>query len=234
MPLIDSALSFIAPHHCLGCQDEGQICCQKCLKSLQINPQDLVCYNCQISKDVDYGICLACQRKQSLNGVFWYANYKNKITKDLIKALKFNNVHASSKVMATSLKECIPGEVILKTKFISAVPTANKRVRQRGWDQAKLISVSLAKFLKIPNKTLLIRASSFDQIGASKADRVKSSEKFFKPTRLSLIRDNTIIIVDDLVTTGATLNSAAKTLKSAGAKEVYAVAFARQPLKRSN
>lgn len=232
MPIIDSVLSLIAPHHCLICQKEGSLCCQNCLVYLREKLSEKSCYNCQQKQDLDYGICRNCRSHQSLDGVFWYADYKNQYAANIIKALKFNNVHQAASVIAQSLKRCLPEDVLENLDMISAIPTANKRVRQRGWDQAKLISSGFSKQIKKPNKSLLIRTSSFDQIGATKAQRAHASQSFFKPIRLSLIRNSTIILVDDVLTTGSTLNSAAKTLKSAGAKQVYAITFARQGLKR--
>lgn len=228
MQALDSILSFIAPHHCLGCQVEGTVCCQKCLDGLKLNSTDYACYSCQTKKNLREGICQSCRRESSLDGAFWFSDYKKDLAKSLVKALKFNNIHAASETMARGASSCLPLEVLASSDYICSVPTANKRVRQRGWDQAKLIATSLSHVQKVPRKSFLIRSSSFDQIGATKAERAEASKNFFQPIRKSLLRGETILLVDDVLTTGATLNSAARTLKSAGAKKVYAVTFARQ------
>lgn len=230
MSFIDQALSFIAPHHCYVCRKEGSVCCQKCLKDIRISSGEIACYLCNKRNNVLDGICLNCRSKQYLDGVFWFADYKNKYASKIVKALKFNNVHQASRVMTKAIVDTIPNDIQINLNFIVQIPTANKRVRARGWDQAKLISKYLSKQIRVPNKSLLIRLSSFDQIGAPKLERSIASEKFFKAIRLGLIKDKTILLVDDVLTTGSTLNSAARTLKSAGAKEVYGVTFARQGL----
>lgn len=118
--------------------------------------------------------------------------------------------------------------------LVTSAPTAGRRSRARGWDQAKLIAKSYAKENRLKYKSLLIRTSSFDQIGATRSERTKASQRFFRPNRKVLIRNHAVILIDDIVTTGATLDSAAKELKSAGAKEVHGLVFARQSLKKNS
>jgi competence protein ComFC len=233
----DSLLNIIAPHHCLGCNTEGEVCCQNCLASIELKFSSKVCYICQNRdlKSQERGICGACFAKQNLDSINWHSDYKNDLASQIIKALKFENNYAAKIPISKGLGVIYPKLKLnikdYKSIIVTAIPTANKRVRLRGWDQAKLIAKSFAKSNKLAYKSLLIRSSSFDQIGASKSQRAAASKKFFKPIRLSLIKDSTIILVDDVVTTGSTLDSAAKVLKYAGAKEVHAITFARQGLK---
>jgi ComF family protein len=240
MPNLDSALKLIAPHLCLGCRQEGTICCQFCLNKLKISDLRQVCYFCNKSLQTQKeaaagGICSSCKPQQSLDSISYFAGYKDELASSLIKALKFNQVYAAKSPLALALANL---SLSLNPQsnsriIVTAVPTANKRVRARGWDQAKLIAKQYAKLKSLPYKSLLLRSSSFDQIGASKSQRQEASKKFFKPIRLSLIQNSTIILIDDVVTTGSTLNAAAASLKKAGAKEVYALTFARQPLHKT-
>lgn len=227
---IDLALDFVAPHHCYGCGKEGWVCCQKCLEQITDPHSGCICYVCGKKSLKNYGICKSCFPEQSLDSVYWYANYNNPLASKIIKNLKFNNTFAAYRPIAkaTSLRMA----EIKEADIVTAAPTANRRVRSRGWDQAKLVAKYSAKTNRIPFKTLLLRISSFDQIGATKLQRSTASVRFFKPVRRSLINGKVIILVDDIVTTGSTLNAAAASLKSAGAKEVHAITFARQGLKR--
>lgn len=234
MSLLDSALTLLAPHHCLNCQKEGSLCCQICLEQIKQPKHKQICYFC--NKEVAfsrnfYGICSACRPNQSLDSIQSFAEYKNKVASQLVKSLKFNQTHETRKPIASSLLSLkIPLISSSSRTLVSAVPTANSRVRKRGWDQAKLIAKQYAKLKRLPYKSLLIRKSSFDQIGASKSARKAASAKFFSPHRLSLIQNSTIVLIDDVVTTGSSLSAAARTLKSAGASEVHALTFAHQPL----
>lgn len=233
MRILDCTLGFIAPHHCLECREEGAICCQKCLEKIKRDSRQPICYSCQSKISSSVGICKDCQMEAALDGIWWFSDYRQDLSKSLIKALKFNNTYAASYVMAKAISSILPPELITSLDYLSAIPTANYRVRQRGWDQAKLITSSTSRIMKIPQKSFLIRVSSFDQIGATKTQRSEASKNFFKPIRSSLFQNKTILLLDDVLTTGATLNSAARTLKSAGAKKVYAVTFARQGVKKS-
>lgn len=129
--------------------------------------------------------------------------------------------------MALAIDGILPD--LPKHTLISHVPTANQRVRMRGYDQAKLIATALAKKRALAHKTLLLRRGKARQVGAGRTDRFSHLENAFLPIRLDKIKDAEILLIDDVTTTGATLQSAAKTLKSAGAKTIYAAVFA-QPL----
>ncbi len=234
--ILDVLISLIAPHHCLKCNNEGSICCQKCLGDLAQIRSDNVCYTCAKKEQILIGICRDCKRKQYLDGVFWFTNYDAEISKNLIESLKFNNNYQASQAIGSAISSLYSSKVKAHLNIgkyiVSHIPTANKRVRQRGWDQAELIAKSFAKHQKLAHKPLLLRVSSFDQIGATKKQRQEASAKFFKIRSIKLVKGKKIILIDDVLTTGSSFNAAAKILKQRGAKKVYAIAFARQGLKK--
>lgn len=230
---LDFLLSFFAPHHCLKCSKEGSLCCQNCLTSISRDKHKPLCYKCERKTTRKLNICPECRVDQHLDGVYWFSDYSEELSSKLIKSLKFDLIYEAHRPMASGISDLLQEASLLDQDLIvCAVPTANRRVRNRGWDQAKLVAKAVAKRQKLPYKTLLVRSSSFDQIGASKKDREESSRHFFKAHRKSLISGSIIVLVDDVLTTGSTLNSAARILKQAGAKEVYGVAFARQSRKK--
>lgn len=236
MKYLDLLLSSIAPHHCIGCRKEGEICCQNCLEQIRDPHASRICYLC--SKPIKCslnGICKKCYKHQSLDSVVWYSDYSFSATSMLVKSLKFENLYNSSKIISKAILSLVNNVENIEDKnqiIITSAPTAGSRARKRGWDQARIIAKSSAKSKKLKYRQLLIRVSSFDQIGSTKLQRSQESKKFFKPYRKLLIKNSTIILIDDVVTTGSTLNSAASVLKQAGAKEVHALAFARQGLKK--
>lgn len=245
MKYLDLALSLIAPNHCLNCNKEGEVCCQNCLTQLKDKLADRTCYFCNnIFKNIKHnninnnlvntGICKKCFPKQNLDSVVWYTNYDNSTSSQLIKSLKFDNLYDSSNSITLALSDIISQNSSLtknKKIIITSAPTAGKRSRSRGWDQARLMAKKIAQQNNLTHKSLLIRSSSFDQIGASKKQRAKASQNFFKAHRRALINNSIIILVDDVITTGSTLNSAARVLKQAGAKEVHGLVFARKGIK---
>lgn len=110
---------------------------------------------------------------------------------------------------------------------VTHIPTATSRVRRRGYDPAELIARALAKESGLKHKTMLLRVTQTRQVGAKRNKRIMQMEYAFKPA-LEVPSSVPVLLVDDLTTTGATLESAAKCLKTAGAKTVNAAVFAQK------
>jgi ComF family protein len=128
-----------------------------------------------------------------------------------------------ARIMATVL-EPYTGEDVL----LCPIPTAPSRMRQRGFDHAKLLSGQLSKLLKIKSEFLLRRCTNTRQVGASRSVRMKQTEEAYEITQETKIKGRNIVLVDDVMTTGATISATAKMLKQAGAKSVSAVIFAQK------
>ncbi len=111
--------------------------------------------------------------------------------------------------------------------LVTHAPTATSRVRQRGYDQAALIAKSLASNADIPCASLLRRRGHQEQIGATKQQRAMQLAGAFYTVRQDKIVGKHIILVDDVITTGATLESAARVLLDVGARRVDAIVFAQ-------
>jgi len=113
--------------------------------------------------------------------------------------------------------------------LITAVPLHKKRLRHRGYNQSALLARRLARRAGInftPN--LLVRwADSPQQVGLSSAERLKNVRGAFLCGRPDDVRGRDILIVDDVMTTGATVNECAKALKNSGAARVDVLTLAR-------
>jgi predicted amidophosphoribosyltransferase len=107
------------------------------------------------------------------------------------------------------------------------VPTTPGRVRERGFDQSKTAAKSLARAKKLHFSPTLRRLTKSHQVGAGKKERREHMAGAFVVKNPHLLRDKTVVLVDDVITTGSTVESAAKELKKAGAKKILAVVFAR-------
>lgn len=108
---------------------------------------------------------------------------------------------------------------------VTWAPTTRARVAQRGFDQAELLARAVARELGVPCRRLLYRAHGPAQTGRGRVDRLAAPG--FRPR--PVVRSCRVLLVDDVVTTGATLAAAADALRGAGASEVRVVAVAATP-----
>jgi ComF family protein len=113
--------------------------------------------------------------------------------------------------------------------IIVPVPLHHRRLRQRGFNQAQLISCQLVKQWRVPlsiNNLRRIRWTE-PQIGLSAADREENVKNAFSVADPSKFKDKSIILVDDVYTTGSTVKECARTLKNKGAGPVWVITVAR-------
>lgn len=148
------------------------------------------------------------------------------MSKQLIHLLKFERAVAAAKPMARAMGELLPER--LNNVLVTAVPTATSRIRTRGYDQAALLARLIAKERQLLYAPLLRRTSQVRQVGASRQKRRTQLENSFYVQHEVLCRGSSVIVVDDVLTTGSSLEAAAKTLRGAGASRVFGLVFAQQ------
>lgn len=144
----------------------------------------------------------------------------------MVWRLKFGRVQSAAEAMATRMAE-LYGAMVAKDVLIMPVPTATKRVRRRGYDQAVLIARSFSRQTGCEYTPLLMRLGSQEQIGADRQQRRDQLQGVFRVKNASKVVGARILLIDDVMTTGATLEAAALVLKQAGARSVGSLVFAR-------
>lgn len=113
--------------------------------------------------------------------------------------------------------------------MVTFVPSTNKRKKKRGYNQSKVLAKYTCSYLRKPLSSLMTKVKETkDQIGLDFVERNKNMVGSFKFCgREKEIKGKTILVVDDVITTGATLWNCANTLLDSGAKEVIAIAIAK-------
>lgn len=222
MSVFDKVLGLIAPHECAGgCGAEGLLLCDRCAARLpQIVP---CCYRCG-AFSADWITCKTCRRHSKLTAVRAVTAYEGP-AKQMVWKLKFEGAQAAAAEMARLMSGLL-GKVTSDV-VVTHVPTATSRVRLRGYDQARLLARHLARENTRIYLPCLQRVGQHQQVGATAAVRRTQLAKAFRPLEYNIPAGGTVILVDDVLTTGATLEAAAAELRRAGVKRVEAIVFAR-------
>jgi len=141
----------------------------------------------------------------------------------LVHALKYRNGRAVAPVLGAAMARLVAQEPVDEVTW---APTSAARRRARGYDQAQVLARAVARHLGVPCRPLLRRRGrSRAQTGRSRVERLTDAP-FFVATRRPRAR---VLVVDDVVTTGATLHAACRALLAGGAEHVRAVAAAATP-----
>lgn len=182
------------------------------------------CYRCgALSRDSK--VCRGCRRASPLRHVWVCAEYEG-VVAELLRRFKFSRAKAGAQTLAGIMAE---KEVFLHSDtIIVPVPTATRRIRMRGYDQAVLIAKAFAHMRMLKCEKLLVRTGQTRQVGASAADRKRQSLLLFRAVSPEKIKGKDIVLVDDVVTTGSTVEAAARCLKQSGARSVRAMLFAQK------
>lgn len=216
---LEKLLNTFVPVDCLCCGVEGSSLCDACLPAAF----DIIPSRCFLCKQVtdNYQVCKKCRKTTPLAHVYVGTAYSG-LAKQLVYELKFRPDRTSGYAIAVWLNEVMSH---INADVVTYVPTAQTRVRQRGFDHAKIIAEQFTRLREIPFQQLLVRHGNTRQVGAEKKARVEQIAGAY--TTKKKLHGERVLLVDDITTTGATLSEAARTLKKNGALSVSAVVFAQ-------
>jgi predicted amidophosphoribosyltransferase len=152
----------------------------------------------------------------------WSSASHDGVARSLVGALKFRRLLPVANLMADRIHWLAPGHLLGGT--VVPVPAAPPRLRSRGFDPAGELAAALATRLDVELSLCLARRGLGHQVGHGRADRIS------RPPQIESIADapRSVLLVDDVLTTGATLTSCAMALREAGAQRVVALTFTRR------
>lgn len=209
-------LDLFYPKFCFLCQREGSYLCEDCLATLEVSP-----FHQKYST-------------KNLTDLYFALPYQKPLIKKLIQSFKYEPL---IKELAETLSSLIINHFQLIEKspndfsqfLLIPIPLDKKRLKWRGFNQAEEIGKGIAKFLNIPilNNVLIKTKTTLPQVELSEQERKENIKGVFFCQKPELIKGKKILLVDDVYTTGSTLEEAAQVLKEAGAKEIIGIVVAR-------
>jgi len=220
--IVDRILGVVAPHLCSGCGKIGSTFCDNCKYNIITEPF-LDCILCE--RRTASGIC--DDHKVAFNQA-WVVGVRSGPLQRLIGGYKFRNMKAASYDLADLLHRRLPA--LPATTVLVPIPTTPAHIRERGYDHLLLIAEQLGRLRRLSVKTLLVRDNLLVQHHASRSDRFIQAASAFKVAGTTIDPSATILLLDDVVTTGATIIQAATLLKQAGATTIWVATTSRQPL----
>ena len=153
--------------------------------------------------------------------------YEGVFRKNILQ-LKFKGKTYYKRPFAEIILELLPyAYADIKFDLIVPVPVPPQRLRQRGYNQVALYAKPVAEFLGIPfcPEALFTLKENPSLVGQKRKERMKTVKNTFAADT-DIVKDKTVLLFDDVFTTGATANACAKALKKAGAKAVYVITLA--------
>jgi ComF family protein len=221
------ALDFFFPKCCVGCGKRGDFICSDCYRQLaRIHAP--VCPQCGRPQTSDV-LCPVCIRwSAAIDGIRAPFRFEDTI-RQAVYDLKYHNVRALAKPLSGLMHDYLGGQTI-PADVLVPVPLHSKRLKERGYNQSELLAKYLGKQTGLPVVTdRLIKAKHTGPQAKTESlsERLGNVKGAFACNE-SAFRGLSVLLIDDVATSGATLNAAAAALKSAGASTVWGLALAKE------
>lgn len=242
-----AALDFVFPAECSYCHEflgdrRAAIFCEVCWDSIPLLPQP-GCAQCgkpflapASIRPLSRFRCGACRKHvPSFDRAITPAHYEG-VMKDAIHQFKFAQKTSLAKPLAQLMIRHLPADIHPEQfQAVLPVPLYKTRQRQRGYNQSALLAAQLARQYHIPlmrTNLIRIRSTHAQALLKGRKARQENVKNAFSVRIPEQVRGKRVIVVDDVMTTGATLNECAKVLKRAGASYVCVMTLSRAGLRQ--
>lgn len=227
-----SALDTLFPPFCCNCGVLGAELCQDCIKMIKILYQKVLCPVCgDITRNGK--ICSDCLTNKPYYDQLRSWGVYSGVLREVIQKIKFNHGLGLIGYFTTSSAEFIKSWNI-DIDHIVPVPLGNSRHHSRGYNQAALFAKPISRNLRIPYKPQAITRvkETSSQVGLNAKEREQNVLNAFEGD-LEINKNKSVLVIDDITTTGSTLNECAKALRNAGVRKVYCFTLARTPISKN-
>ena len=220
-----AALDWLLPPVCGGCGISGTRWCLECQQQVQPLPES-VCDICGLPQ-VHFGLCNRCQQlRPSFKALRSWAVFEKPV-QNAIHRLKYRRDIGLGEALSRQMSKFVK-QLEWPINLLVPIPLGRVRLKERGYNQVAMVALPLAMQLGMNySPGALVRArETRSQVGLSASERQKNVQDAFL-AHAKKVSGHTVLLMDDVSTTGATLSSAADALYAAGARDVYAITIAR-------
>jgi competence protein ComFC len=227
-------VNILYPLRCASCNKDLETLnefhvCGVCMSAIKPNPQPY-CISCGHNMRSGHGLCADCLRARPYFEKAYSACVYETALKELIHSFKYKQkVHLAplfAKLMADFVKE--HNDIMNGVDMITFVPLHPRRLWEREFNQSKVLALSLAKAWGISlADTLEKTRATRPQNELSRKERLTNLANAFRAKRSAALKDKKILLIDDVFTTGATVNECSKVLRASGAAGVRCLTLAR-------
>lgn len=231
----EGALELISPTRCASCERPGELICSRCLEETGFIDPAEACARC----GAPFGrlLCTECQgQPAALDRCLATAVFDGPPAR-IVRAYKDAGERRLARQIAELMadtarhaEERDPARyagIVSRADAVVFVPATAAAYRRRGFDHMELVARELCAVTGLAFADALAKCGRSDQRELSRDERFASSQDVYVVVAPELVRGRRVLLIDDVVTTGATLAAAAHALRAAGAKSVDGLAFAR-------
>jgi len=228
-------LDIFFPWQCLYCKKEIHLSyplCKKCQVSIPIH-SSFICPVCEkriINFSKHYCFC-----KTNLTALGIVSFYQNPILKKTIHSFKYQSIISLQKPLSNLMIKFLEktnffSKINKKDIIVIAIPLHKRKENLRGFNQSELLAKSIASHLSLnyyPKILFRIKNNPPQAKINNLSDRKKNSKNIFQISNPNLIKNKWVVLIDDVYTSGSTMQEAARILKKSGAKKVIGLVLAR-------
>ncbi len=225
-----NALDWLYPPRCCNCDRTGVVFCTQCVDSIQLIGRN-ICRICGYPKNSKNDICPDCRTKKPPYTALRSWGVHQGALREGVHALKYRRALDLGQFFALRLAEMVKREG-WEIDLVVPVPLSTGHKKQRGYNQAACISQNLSWLLSVPHSNRSIRRikETQEQILLNINERFINLNDAFYGNPATLMKRR-VLIVDDVITTGATMLNCAKAVMMSGADSVYGISVGRAILR---
>ena len=230
------ALDFLFPRFCVGCGKEGRYICNSCRSSLA-RIEAPICLKCgkpllfsTDSFEIGRLLCSNCvDWKADIDAIRSPFKFEGVIRK-AVHEFKYRNLRAIAGQLASLLGEYLVTECPISADVLVPVPLHSKRLKERGYNQSFLLANELSNFTGLPVNDSCLERNVYNvpQAKTKNVEERRQNVIGIFACKNGDLKDKKVLLIDDVTTSGATLNACAAALKTAGAASVCGLTLARE------